>query len=323
MKVFLELIKSKIFPWLLLFGTLLFLVFQLKTSNELDTYNRQLSGALTDKERDMQKLNTDLGLAKAQLLTQQELAKRLQEDKEETDKNFQDFIKEHNLQIKSRDKTIAKLKQQINGGTSVVVVPDTEGCKGIEGRCVVSYSWEDLLKRFKLEDPDIFKQNNETFTSNQIFKVYGEVYEQRKGSLEVRRLVLREVYRKPDGSYEPIPDAKANIVDSSFEYSNSPAEQSKQKFFNPRLIAVGSVDYNLDKVTSSFGLGIEALHIKKLSLGVVLAPNFEHLKDTKIMLGIDYTPSLDLNLALGFFVGSPITHLEYTFSLGAIFYITN
>ena len=331
MKELLSALGNKYFLWvfiaLLIIGGLFIRSCQVEENERLRTYNRQLEGQLTEKERELQKLNTELGVAKSELVTQKELAKRLKEDKEEVDIAFKKFRKKYNLEIKSRDKTIAELKQKIAGGTTVVVV---EGCDDIN-HCVISYGWEDTLGRFKLTDPNIFEKDNETFESNQVFKVYGEVWQQKEGSLQIRRLILREVFKNADGEYEPIENAKAEIVDSKFEYHNPPAidtEWTWKDLFRLRAIAVPSITMIPDPGRLRLGVGLEFMSWKGLGINTHTAFDFEDASKIEQRIGLAYSPKifgLDLNLAVGVSAGTPFAHAfqEYSINFDLLFYITN
>src|SRR5574337_645015 len=146
-----------------------------KKVSELDTYNRQLQGQLSDQERALQKANSELGISNSELMTQKQLAIKLKSDNEKYNRQLQLFIKRYNLEIASRDKTIAELKQELSGGNSEVVVGNDCNLNSPDNKCVLAYSWEDQYKRFKLADPNVFQKNNEVFTSKQTFKIYGEV----------------------------------------------------------------------------------------------------------------------------------------------------
>ena len=137
MQVLLAVLGNKIFLYALMaVGALGFLQYNScqnsKHNGRLETYKRQVQGQLSDKERELQEAHHEKGLLQSELITRDELEKRLEEDKEEVDKEFDKFKKEHNLVIKSRDKTIVSLKQQLKGGTTEVVVVDDQGaCQGI------------------------------------------------------------------------------------------------------------------------------------------------------------------------------------------------
>lgn len=298
-----------------------------QTNDDLNTYNRQLQGQLSDKEKELQSLNKNLGLARSELMTQKELAQKLAKDKEEVDANFNVFKKKHKLEIESRDRTIAELKQKIQGGNSTATVIE---CKSLDdkGHCVIAYTWEDLLKRFKLSDPNIFNSGDESFESNQIFKVYGEIWKQKDGSLKTRRLVLREVYKDKDGKFKPISNGKADIIDFEFQYENTPDSMVSgwKDIFNLRAMALESASFY--DGSQKFGLGVQFLQYKNFGLNTHTAINFKHILDTEQRLGLVYSPKLfglDLNVGIGLSVGTPFKHMfgDYSINGDLIFYLNN
>jgi hypothetical protein len=218
-------------------------------SKELETYQRQIKGQLNEKERELQRANRELGLAQSQLLTQEELNRKMKEDSDIMSKEFKDFVKKHKLKIRSRDNTIASLKQQLKGGETTVEVKDD----------IIAYSWTDKYNRFKLVDPDIFVSGNETFTAHQIYRLRGSVFAQEAGFLETRRLVLEEVVKGLEGKYEPL--GTAEIVDSQFDYTVESPESKWYDIFKLRLRMSVDTGYNL-------GVGVEFLQFRKVGVGI-------------------------------------------------------
>jgi hypothetical protein len=331
MKVLLKILQNKYALYaIIVIGALS--VFKMRScqnaeNERLQTYNRQLQGQLSDAERELQAAHHELGVAKSNLITQEELSKK---EREEKDKKFADFVKKHNLKVKSLDRTIAKLKQKTDGGTTTTTVSDSERCNGIEKLCTVAYNWEDALGRFRLKDPNIFESGNEEFESAQLFKIYGEIYEQQDSSLQIRRLVLREMFRNQDGELEQIPGGKADIIESEFSYSNSPAptETSWRDLFRLRAIMVGSISILPNGGQTHLGAGAQFFEWQKFGINTHTAIDFEDLGNTEQRLGFSYSPSpfdLDLNLAVHLSLGTPFTGFfkDYTISTGMIFYINN
>ncbi len=299
-------------------------------NEQIETYKRQVAGQLSDKERELQAANNELGLAKSNLTTQEELNKQLQKEKQEIDAKFQEFVKEHNLEIASKDETIAKLKQQIQGGNSGTTITGCDSLAEQVKQCTISYDWTDSLGRFKLHDPSIFVKDNETFTSEQYFKVYGEIWKQRDGSLETRRMVLREVKNLGDGKYEEIPGAKADIVDSQFTYTNAPYKDisSWRDLFRLRAIVAGDVGLIPNLGKTNLGIGVQFLEYKGFGMNSHTMLDFKDVLACEQTLGIAYSPRIfdtDLNLAIGLSVGTPFGHMfkNYSISTNILFYINN
>lgn len=336
MKVLLETLGNKYFLWIIITIGLLS-AFQLRScqikkgEESLETYKRQVRGQLSEKERVLQSANKELGVLRADLVTQKELAEELKKSNLEKDRTFDVFKKKHSLQIKSKDKAIARLKQKIGGGnTTVVITPYRDNCKDVD-KCVVSYEWEESLKRFKLTDPDIFTKDNELFETNQLFRVYGEVWEQKDGSLQIRRLVIREVYLDENGDLQLIEDGKADIVDSEFKYSNEPTiigDTDWADLFKLRAVALGSITAIPDGGATKLGLGLEFFNWRGMGINTHTALDFQDMGKTEQRIGFGFTPNIfdvDLNVAVGLSVGTPLTKFfkEYSINADLIFYLNN
>jgi hypothetical protein len=322
---------NKYFLWvlisLLVSGGFFMRSCQMKENERLQTYNRQLQGKLTDNERELQELNIGLGISRSKLVTQHDLIEQLKRDKQEVDKNFEEFKKKHDLQIKSRDITIARLRQKIDGGTTEVNIVQCDSLDDL-GNCIISYNWEDTLKRFRLEDPNIFQKNNEIFRSEQIFKIYGEIWQQEEGFLQTRRLILREMFKNKEGEYKPIPNAKAKIVDSEFQYYNSPTinpESSWKDLFKLRVTAIGAINI-LPNCNTNFGLGLQFFEWKWLGVHTYTSLSFNDVDNLAQHVGISFNPKvfdLDLNIGAILSVGTPFTKAfnQYLFNTGLVFYL--
>lgn len=102
-------IKWLIIPVLIIVGFSIFSSYQHRNNKQLETYNRQLSGDLNSAERELQSADHELGVSKSKLVTQKELSDILEKENEEKDKKFDEFVKKHNLRIKSRDRSLAQL----------------------------------------------------------------------------------------------------------------------------------------------------------------------------------------------------------------------
>jgi len=339
MEVLLSFINSKLFLYLVIatgaLGTMKMRSCQQKEFNaQLQTYERQLKGELTQKEIELQTLNQELGVAQSQLMTQKDLARQANNKKEELDLEFEAFKRRHNLEIRSRDRTIARLTQIIEGGTSstdiLTIAPDGKGCENIESLCVISYNWEDTLKRFRLKDPNIFNKDDEVFESSQLFKVYGEVFQQKDGSLQTRRVVLREVVKDESGKYLPIDGAKAEVVDSKFDYTNPPSidvESSWLDLFQPKVVALGTATI-MPESKLKFGLGVEFFNMDGLGINTHTAIDLDSISGWEHRLGVTYQPSIfdqDLNLAIGTSIGTPYSSLgsNWSFNIDLLFYLHN
>lgn len=351
MEKLLKILGSKYLLWALIVAGIV-VALQLRScqkseNDRMQIYNRQLQGQLSDMERELQDGNSDLDVMKSELMSQEKLYERIKSQKEEVDKDFDNFKKRHNLQIKSMDKTIASLKQKINGGNTNVIVkpiPNNESvscdntsscnlfdCSLVNNYCSIAYEWEDNLGRFKLKDPSIFNKNDEIFTTNQLFKVYGEIYEEKNGSLQIRRLVLREVYLS-NGKYKSIENGEAKIIESKFEYHNPPPDpnlkSSWKDLFKLRVIALASINIFPDSGLTRFGVGLEFFNWSGLGINTHTLFSFQDVKKIAQHVGISYSPklkNLDLNVAIGVSVGTPFANLfrDYSVNAALIFYLNN
>jgi hypothetical protein len=301
-------------------------------NEQLQTYNRQLQGQLSDKERELQSAHYDIGVAESKFMTQQQLAEKLKKDKEDISKEFDSFVASHNLQIESYQKTIAELNQIIHGGTSSVVVDSSTdlACKDIE-KCKVSYSWRDNYNRFRLVDPNIFAQGNETFTSSQHFRIVGKIYKQKDGFLKISQLTLKELYLADGNSdYQEIPGGELKIDTSEFDYSEDRPIAKEYSLFRLRAIAMGSVTALSSNGSGalSLGFGLEWFSYKGFGISSSLGFDFKDIKHFAPYIGVEYNPTIlgtELNLGIGTSIGTPFTGLfkEYIWNVNLIFYLNN
>jgi hypothetical protein len=298
---------------------------------------------LTAKDAELQRLNIKLGLSESKLLSEKELNNKYKNELDAFPEELKDKIKEYDLRIQSRDKTIASLKNKISGGTTVVNIkkPDVvaEGCLEPE-EMVIGYAWKDNLGRFHLVDPDIFIKNNEEFTSEQYLTVVGHVLYGKDGKLQVRRIEVKEVV--PDGTdndgnqlYKPVPGANVKLVDAKFSYVNNLPKKESGLLEVFTLRPFVSFD-----TAQAPGFGIEWLNLGKLidyaNVGVntkvaldILDIAGGSLQRSRLSLGLNYhllPPLLDTNLAIGVGVGTPFNHFgsldHLILSVDAIFYLT-
>lgn len=304
------------------------------SKNELN----RIANSLTAKDAEIQQLDKDLGISKSSLLSLSDLNKKYKEEIEGFPAKLKKIIDSYELKILSRDRTIAALKNQIAGGTTVVEVkPDTP-----EGNKVISYQWTDPLSRFRLTDPDIFVPDNENFTYSQYVTVTGHVLYGKDGRLQIRRVELKEV--TPSGqdssgkpTFKPVPGGKMEIVDSTFDYSDLAAkEKSVFDVFHPRVIASLGAHTQLLPPSAKLlpGVGLEIANLGRfidhanVGINTKLSLDTDNILASRIGAGIAYTvapPAVDTNLGLGISVSTPSNNLlnEWGLSIDAIFYLTN
>ena len=296
--------------------------------NEVENLRTRLQAMSKNHELDILKLNEDLGLADSELVTQKDLVEQYKKQLTEKDKEFEKEREKYKLQIRSRDRLIASLKGQIEGGTS-----GTGGvvCPGMppEKQPVVEYFWEDNLKRFRLDDPDIFVKNNEIFTYSQNIKVKGEVFKDKTGNVQVRRVSVQEVTKEG----KPIEGTKVSVVESAFDYVNDKEDPKEKKFidvFTFRPLA--TFDIALQP-----GIGFEFANIGRyvdfLNVGLygkvsadVSDPVAGSLQNSRVGVGLNYhfvPPFVKTNFAVGAAVNLPFNNLDNpVLTVDAILYLT-
>ena len=329
----------------LLLGT-----FSAYTFNELQ--NEQIK--LTARDAEIQQLDASIGLSRSRLLEVEELNKKFERDIAEFPERLQKLIKEHNLQLKSKDVAIAFLQSKVRGGHTKVVIKDSHGSnentnsqspiiEDIDGNPieppnqVISYEWEEKLGRFKLKDPDIFVSNNEEFQSNQHMKVIGHVFFGKDGQLQIRKVELQEVV--PNGTdengnpkFELVPNSTIALIDSQFEYTNNLPVKKKRLLDIITLRPIATFD---TAVTP--GLGIEFANLGRLIDYVNLGLNAKvsadlsdplggSLQQSRMSIGAHYQfipPFVDTNFAVGASVGVPFSDLtQPVFTVDLVLFLT-
>lgn len=281
---------------------------------------------------DVLRLNKELGISNSKLVTQTELAEKYKKQLTDKDTEFEKTRDKYKLDIKSRDDLIAKLRGQSEGGTTVVI---GECPKNDDKKPMIAYFWNDKLKRFVLEDPDIFTSNNEKFTYSQMFKVVGEVFTDKSGNVQIRRVELQEMWDSSDEEglqLEEVPGSTISLVDSNFEYVNEKVHDSKTfaDIFTFRPLAtidtalmpgLGFEFFNLGKLFDYVNLGFYTKLAADLS-----EPLNGSLENSRIALGLNYhlLPKLvKTNFAIGTSLDFPFNNLqEPVITVDAIFYLT-
>jgi hypothetical protein len=287
------------------------------------------------KEAGIQELNNKLKIADSDLLTKEALNKKYADELAGLESDFKNIVKKYNLELESRDKVIAQLKGKVNGGTTTVVIkePADSGATGDKPSTqVISYSWQDPAKRFKLTDPDIFTKDNESFEYKQKVAVTGYVYTDPTGELKIRKLTLQEVITDSTGKQVPVDGSNIEVIDNKFEYIKlQPNEKSMWDIWHPRLLV--SFDSQLYP-----GIGVELINLGRyidyanIGLNTKIAINptngLSGLKSSTVGVGLAYQlapPLLDTNLGLGVGLATPMDNFlgRYIVTVDAIFYLTN
>lgn len=278
-----------------------------------DEYQRQLQGKLTESEQRMQALNTQLGLAHAQLTTQASLDEKYKARLTDRDEDFEKFRREHALALKSISNAVFALQQQEQGGTETAQeqppAPPRPGAPSTApARQVIAYEFTDKQGRVHLKDPDIWVQGDEEVRFQQYFQVDGSVLQQTDGSLMTERVLLTEV--SPSGTGKYLPLTQARLVNANFTYANAPQEGAP-----PALVKWGAA--YMATIGSSFrpsrmlrfGGSARLVQVGPVGLAGGLSSDFHSLEGSGGDAFLTYTPSLrgrELGLVLGGGVHLPI-----------------
>jgi hypothetical protein len=310
-------------------------VFMLYKIRDLSDALKSAQNIIDAKEAGIQELNNKLKIADSDLLTKDALNKKYADELASLESDFKNIVKKYNLELESRDKVIAQLKGKVNGGTTTVAIKESadSGATGDKPSTqVISYSWQDPAKRFKLTDPDIFTKDNESFEYKQKVAVTGYVYTDLTGELKIRKLTLQEVITDSTGKQVPVDGSNIEVIDNKFEYIKlQPNEKSMWDIWHPRLL----VSFNSQLYP---GIGVELINLGRyidyanISLNTKIAINptngLSGLKSSTVGVGLAYQlapPLLDTNLGLGAGIATPMDNFlgRYIVTVDAIFYLTN
>jgi hypothetical protein len=277
-------------------------------------YQRQLSGKLTDSEKEIEALNTQLGVARSQLVTQDSLDEKYKALLTAQDAAFEQFRREHALALKSISNSIFALQQQTQGGTETaheVTPPPPEPGQSATpaARPVITYEYTDAQGRFHLSDPDIWVQGDEVLQMKQLFRVKGTVLQQVDGSLMTERVQLVEVApEEKAGQYRQL--AEASLVDADFTYTNAPVEGPPRGGlrFGPSWMATLGTSFRSDALLRVGG-SARLVRLGGFGLATGLSSDFESWEGTGGDAFLTYTPSIrgrELGLAVGGGVHLPL-----------------
>ena len=184
---------------------------------------RQMKGLLTFKEHELQQQQEDIGLAKSQLIAKNsELKLEALAYKNKlnfTDKKLKRFVNKRNLELKEFRHDIHILNQTIkslkNAPFKTKVVIKDGACKQ---DTKVLYSFADSYGRLQFNTPNCLLPGGEQYTLNQVFSIYGEVYQQSDGLLKVSSLKLRELDPRNNSTVIAV----ASLIKSDFKYLAQP-----------------------------------------------------------------------------------------------------
>jgi hypothetical protein len=290
---------------------------------------------LTKKDAEVQQLDTRLQIAESNLLAQRELNRQALS---ELSNEVKDLMKKYDLELQSRDETIAKLVNSVKGGSTNVTVENTTNIdREVLESVKIGYSWADKFKRFHLQDPNIWDEGDETFKAQQHLRVRGYVLQGKDGKLQTRHVDVEEIYQKGlDENGKPIfdrvPGSSFELVDADFSYVD-PKIQEKTFLDIFALRPYASFDTAI-----SPGLGIEFIQFGRwidwanVGLGAELSadlsdPLGSSLQNSRVGLSAQYhfiPPFLGTNMALGAGVSVPFRDLSVpVLTIDAMFYLTD
>jgi hypothetical protein len=304
------------------------------TENELEQANTVIKA----KIEELQSFNSKLGIADSTLLRHQDLIEKYEEEVEHLDEDFLELVEKHDLELKSRDRTITGLKGRETGGRTTVTTGNFETIININEVCdgkQIAYEWQDKTHRFHLKDPDIAIPNNEVFDYQQWVAIKGFVFTDATGNIQVKKLEIQEVIRnineEGEVTYDIIPGGKVTIADSKFEYTNKSPKEESWSWFDPITLRPVAL---FDVVSLQPGLGLELFNLGKwfplVNIGLVPKVSLDttlNMSNSRMGIGAVYhflPPLVDTNLALGVGVTTPFNDIgRMMLSVDLIFYLTN
>lgn len=331
-------------------GSLVFGYLWYQTSRDLSQANL----IIDTKQEEIQEFDSRLNISKSALKNQSDLADEYRDQVTRLQNKLQkktDKINTQDLQIKSRDETIAALNRKISGGkTTVTVVEKGEDKPSNQGKfetvvevgevCgdkALAYTWQDNENRFKLTDPNIFEPNNETFTYKQYIKITGIVLSDESGNVQVKEVRAVEVVKfadkeGQDPEFRPVKDGELVLIDSKFEYTNK-EEDDKSLLDVITLRPYASFD---SAITPGFGLEVINLgrYIDYANFGIgpkvafdVSDPLGGSLQNSRVGISLMYhlaPPLVPTNFAVGASVSTPFNNLgQPVFTVDLILYLTD
>lgn len=280
---------------------------------------RQISGFLSEKERELVALRTEFGIMESSLKAKvSELgseADRLRQLYGNSSAEFAAFRERHDLEIQSYQRAAFTLRQRIQALESdpppTVVSTPAPGALCPEG-AAVAYSYVDGLGRVKFSTPNCLGVGGESVELTQRFVVYGEVHQQREGALQVSNLQLHEV-----SALDPTRIlSTAQLIEGDFKYFAAPVPEVHRKEFHVTagigasserapILAAGFVPLTW----RTYYLGVNAIYTQG-SAG------------TSVTFGVRPQPfSAELNIGASVGAGVTLTHMTPVMTLQLDFFI--
>jgi hypothetical protein len=306
-------------------------VFMVNHINKLEQQLQTSQLVIHAKEEKIQDFDSKLGVSESNLRTQKALNDTYSEEIGRFRAELESKTKELSLkdfELKSREETIAALRGKTSGGTSIVVVDGIENPATIcDTESEVSYEWQDTLKRFKLKDPNILVQSDETFTHQQSFRINGLVLSDSSGAVQVSKVSVEEVVpvdRNGVITYEKVSGGTTKLVESNFEYAMLDDQPKAFDWLAPITLRpvvgmnfpyftpfVGMELVNLGRWVPYGNVGI----VPSVSVDVSGLPtgDWKSLANSRVGVGVVYQfvpPLVSTNLGLGATLSVPMNRLN-------------
>jgi hypothetical protein len=277
---------------------------------------RQIQGLLTKKEHELQKQQQQIGVAKSALLLENshlELeAKKYKAKFNTADTKLKIYVKNHNLKLQEFRHDIHVLNQTIK---SLKTSPSKTNVSIKTGSCkedtTVSYTFTDRYDRLTFATPNCLKPGKEEYTLNQVFSIYGEVYQQSNGLLKVSALKLRELDPRNNSTIIAV----ASLIKSDFKYLSQPISMHHQ--YDSFLFGL-ALDQHL-KMNFNLNYTIYNYSNFYLNAGASLTSDLDLYPQASLV----YRPtflSKPINIGAHFGTGYSFQN-AFTYSLGLSFFI--
>lgn len=281
----------------------------------LDEYERQHRGELTEKERQLQNANQELGTIRSRWQEEVAIKERVQQELSNNRlalEQIDRLNKTYKLRLDSYQKIVASLQDTLKGLGEAFV--SGKICSLVQEpipyRYIIKHA-NGLSERISLTDADICAQGDETLVLNQTFTVDAIVYQQKDGFLKTQQAWVSEIDPVTGHVYNKV---TIDTAKSSFDYdvtkpvlelpSEFPFSFSFLKFNDPLLL----VSYDSYR---SIGAGLEWLRFWRIGANLRYnhrIPNDDAIK-SRLSAGLLYHlgwKDKETNIGLGASVSTPV-----------------